>query len=120
MGYGQQKSIVPEQPHMTGEQRTSLRNKRREERIAVAGNVHLELDQDGAIAVDGRLIDLSGSGFRALHDCMALVPGKVVRFEYSLADKARLAGPKSGWARVIWTRTESAEMESGFYVVLSD
>ena len=93
---------------------------RREDRISADGHARMVLDQDGKIAVDGRLIDVSPSGFRALHECAALLPGKVVRFQYFTPDEPRSIRSRSGWARVIWTRTEGRQMESGFFVVLSE
>ena len=99
----------------------ALREKRRHQRVPADGCVHLALNFDGSVAVEVPLVDTSVSGFRTIHECPALVPGKVVRFEFSpRAARSNPAQAKSGWAKVIWTRTQGVRMESGFYIVLPD
>jgi hypothetical protein len=58
--------------------------------------------------VDGILLDASPHGFRALHNCPTLVAGHNVLFEHS--------GQK-GRARVVWTRIDGDQVQSGFYIL---
>ncbi|HLI82967.1 MAG TPA: hypothetical protein VKV17_03565 [Bryobacteraceae bacterium] len=58
--------------------------------------------------MDGILLDISANGFRALHNCPTLAAGYNVLFEH--------AGQK-GRARVVWTRIDGGQVQSGFYVL---
>jgi len=123
MAYVLPKSTAPSRmvsEAVSDETPTTVGELRSEPRVAADGHARLVLDQDGRVAVDARLVDVSRSGFRALHESTALMPGKVVRFQYFTADEPRTIRSLSGWARVIWTRTEGTQMESGFFVVLSE
>ena len=97
----------------------AVQDLRTEDRSSAVGLVRLILDHSGKHEVEGELLDLSLSGFRATHTSTALIPGKVIRFQY-VASAHQIAVSKCGWARVIWTRTLDAKMESGFFVVLSE
>ena len=59
-------------------------------------------------AIAGRLVDISRSGFRALHHAQALTAGQDVEFEI---------GERPGSARVIWTRISGGRVESGFLIL---
>jgi hypothetical protein len=95
----------------------SVLDQRKEERYSTTGSVRLILDQDGGEAVEGRLVDVSTSGFRAMHGSQELNPGRVIRFDYEASE---FGMRKSGWARVIWSRVQNEMVESGCYVVIAD
>jgi PilZ domain len=90
---------------------------RKEERHQVDGSICLILDHDGADAVTGRLVDVSRSGFRAVHGSQELTPGRVIRFHYDDRDSGTR---RSGWARVVWSRVQEPMVESGCYIVIAD
>lgn len=113
MAYEQLKNTAPSG---SGAATPTIEN-RREERFAVEGTVSLILDQDGLEAVDGRLADVSRSGFKAVHQSQHLAPGKVVRFQFEDQQRAR---PRSGWARIVWSRFQNSMVESGCYIVIED
>ena len=54
------------------------------------------------------LLDASAHGFRAIHNSPELASGQIVLFEHS---------DISGRARVIWTRIDGDQVQSGFYVL---
>jgi hypothetical protein len=56
----------------------------------------------------GRLIDISEGGFRAAHAGFFVKSGDYVVFE---------TNGKPGLARVVWTRANGAERESGFLIL---
>jgi hypothetical protein len=58
--------------------------------------------------LEGVLLDTSAHGFRAIHNSHALASGQIVLFEHS---------DISGRARVIWTRIDGDQVQSGFYVL---
>jgi len=95
----------------------SVLDQRQEERRPTDGSICLILDRDGADAVIGRLVDVSPSGFRAVHRSQELSPGRVIRFHYE--DRAT-GGKRSGWARVVWSRVQEPLVESGCYIVIAD
>src|SRR3981081_1679342 len=99
MGYVPPKSTAPN----AGAVLSDPAEQRAEERRSADGWVCLMLDQEGTIAVEGRLMDLSTSGFRALHRNRDLSPGRVVRFQLT-DDSADIH--RAGWARVIWSRLD--------------
>jgi hypothetical protein len=81
---------------------------RREPRRAAEGSVLVEFRNPARREVEGRLVDLSGSGFRMAHASTELVPGTVVRFSHSTA---------SGSARVVWNRIMESRVETGFFIL---
>lgn len=115
MAYAQPKNTALEIGAAASE--TSVMEQRREERIPVDGSICLILDRDGAEAVTGRLVDISDSGFRAVHTSRQLTPGRVIRFHYDPRDSGKR---KSGWARVVWSRVQDMIVESGCYIVIAD
>jgi hypothetical protein len=81
--------------------------KRREERHAGKGNVVVRWVNPQRLEIQGRLVDVSASGFRMAHDCSSLTAGQFVEFAHVEAH---------GRARVVWTRIVSGAVESGFVV----
>jgi hypothetical protein len=58
--------------------------------------------------IEGRLIDVSASGFRMAHELTSLTTGQVVEFSHDEA---------SGHARVMWNRIVEGNVETGFLVI---
>jgi len=85
--------------------------KRREVRRPGKGSVLVQWTNPRAQKVKGKLVDVSGSGFRMAHACSALAAGQYVEFAHPEA---------SGRARVVWTRIVSGAVESGFVVALDE
>lgn len=87
----------------------SVAEQRRETRHLGHGNVLVRSESPGSRDIEGRLMDVSASGFRMAHDCSALTAGQYVAFAHVEA---------KGRARVVWTRILDDSVESGF--VLAD
>ncbi len=85
-----------------------IREKRRELRRQADGLVRVEFSNPRAVTIDGRLIDVSPSGFRIAHEYTSLAAGQVVDFSHSGA---------AGRARVMWNRILDATVETGFLIV---
>ena len=83
-------------------------DQRREERHAGKGNVVVRSVNPRRLEIEGRLVDVSNSGFRMAHDCSSLTAGQFVEFSHVEA---------KGRARVVWTHIVSGAVESGFVVV---
>jgi hypothetical protein len=81
--------------------------KRREVRRAADGAVHVSYSDPHAQEIQGRLLDVSASGFRMAHGCASLSAGQLVEFSHS---------DVNGRARVIWTRVVGERVETGFLV----
>jgi hypothetical protein len=77
-------------------------------RVAASGAVQLTPENAGERVIDGHLIDLSSSGFRAQHGSRLLDSGETVVYAF--------AG-RSGRARVVWTRIVAEHVESGFLLL---
>lgn len=90
---------------------------RKEDRVQADGTVCMILDHDGSEAVNGRLADVSPSGFRAMHRSQELTPGRVIRFHFEERESGQR---RSGWARVIWSRLHESMVESGCFIVIAD
>jgi hypothetical protein len=86
------------------------REKRRESRRPADGVAQVEFANPRAVKIEGRLMDVSPSGFRMAHSYASLAPGQVVAFSHSEA---------SGSARVMWNRIVDERVETGFLVVAS-
>jgi hypothetical protein len=84
-----------------------MHEKRRETRRAVTGSVRVKFTDPEPLEIDGRLMDVSTSGFRMAHDCASLHSGQVVEFAHVEA---------SGRARVMWNRIMGTGVETGFLV----
>ena len=87
----------------------SIAEQRRETRRRGHGSVLVRSESPGSRNIQGRLVDVSDSGFRMAHDCSALTAGQYVAFAHVEA---------KGRARVVWTRILDDSVESGF--VLAD
>jgi hypothetical protein len=83
------------------------RENRREPRRSADGEVRVWFGQPRALVIEGRLVDVSSSGFRMAHEYTALEAGQVVEFSHPVA---------KGRARVVWTRIAGARVETGFLV----
>lgn len=85
-----------------------IREKRRESRRQADGMVRVEFLNPRVERIQGRLMDISPSGFRMAHGYASLAAGQVVDFAHSQA---------KGRARVMWNRILDASVETGFLVV---
>ena len=84
-----------------------IAEQRRETRRRGHGNVLVRPESPGSRDIQGRLVDVSASGFRMEHACSALTAGQYVGFAHVEA---------RGRARVVWTRILDDSVESGFVV----
>jgi hypothetical protein len=85
----------------------SIAEQRREARHPGTGNVLVRPEAPGSRDIQGKLVDVSDSGFRMAHQCAALTAGQYVEFAHVEA---------RGRARVVWTRILNHSVESGFVV----
>lgn len=85
----------------------SVSERRSEPRQTVTGEVLFFIESD-ACRVEGTLLDVSDSGFRAVHDHVTLSRGTIVRFEHRFT---------IGRAKVVWNRVLDGEVQSGFSVL---
>ena len=81
--------------------------KRREERRKASGVVRVRFNDAREREIEGRLMDVSVSGFRMAHDCASLHSGQVVEFAHVEA---------TGRAKVMWNRIQASGVETGFLV----
>jgi hypothetical protein len=86
---------------------TPVREMRREERRKAEGSVRVRFATPQVVEVEGRLVDVSASGFRMTHTCVALAAGQVVEFSHVEA---------AGQARAVWNRVLADRVETGFLV----
>jgi hypothetical protein len=84
--------------------------KRRESRRPADGVAQVEFSNPRLVKIEGRLKDVSSSGFRMAHGYTSLAAGQVVDFSHSEA---------SGSARVMWNRILDQRVETGFLVIPS-
>ncbi|WP_321478014.1 PilZ domain-containing protein [uncultured Paludibaculum sp.] len=87
----------------------SYLEKRREPRYPAEGQITFRLVGATGAATEGRLIDVSETGFRAAHRDATLARGQEVTFEHS---KAR------GRAKAVWNRILDGEIQTGFLVLI--
>jgi hypothetical protein len=92
------------------ETQKQIREKRRESRRQADGEVQVRFSNPQPVTFQGRLMDISASGFRIGHRCTSLETGQVVEFSHAEA---------SGQARVMWNRILDASVETGFLVIAS-
>ena len=85
----------------------SIAEQRREKRHPGSGNVLVRPEAPGSRDIQGKLVDVSDSGFRMAHQCAGLTAGQYVEFAHVEA---------RGRARVVWTRIVNHAIESGFVV----
>lgn len=81
--------------------------KRREQRRRASGMVRVRCAGPRGKEIEGRLIDLSASGFRMAHADASLEAGQVVEFSHQEA---------AGRARVMWNRIVERSVETGFLI----
>jgi ribosomal protein L35AE/L33A len=84
------------------------RESRKETRRSVQGEVRVRFENPLRQEIQGRLVDVSVSGFRMAHEYIALEAGQMVEFAHVVAE---------GRARVVWNRIADARVETGFVVV---
>jgi hypothetical protein len=84
------------------------RENRKEPRRPVSGEVRVSFENPRHQEIQGRLMDVSVSGFRMAHEFAALEAGQMVEFAHIEA---------AGRARVVWNRIADARVETGFVVV---
>jgi hypothetical protein len=87
---------------------TLKRENRKEPRRFVNGEVRVRFENPQPREIQGRLVDVSLSGFRMSHGYTALEAGQVVEFSHIEA---------AGRARVVWNRIANERVETGFLVV---
>ncbi|MDX2266875.1 MAG: PilZ domain-containing protein [Bryobacter sp.] len=80
-------------------------------RYRAAGSVTLRQPEEAPQSFEGRLLDISASGFRVVHDNNQLRSGQECEFA--------LPG-SSGRARVVWNRITPTHVESGFLILSCD
>ena len=85
--------------------------RRKEQRFEQDAPVRLRYRDPLPVEIDGCLLDVSASGFRAGYRGPGPSPGCEVRFEF---------GARAGLARVVWNRQVEGRSETGFLVVRED
>ena len=81
--------------------------RRREQRQTLEGEVTIFVRLPKIMEIQGKLIDLSGNGFRVLHMYPALSAGQKVNYEMF---------DRQGSALVVWNRIYEEHVETGFFV----
>lgn len=84
-----------------------MTDRRKEPRVPADEALQLFLDGTPA-AIEGRLVDTSRHGFRAVHGHLGLNSGCDVRFRDA---------EREGTARVMWNRVAGGVVETGFLVL---
>jgi hypothetical protein len=82
--------------------------KRREQRRKASGLIRVYFYDSHHKEIEGRLIDVSASGFRMAHGDRSLAAGQTVEFAHDEA---------AGQARVMWNRILDGSVETGFFVI---
>lgn len=90
------------------EQAVNWEDRRAETRHKATGTVALRLEENFPVTFEGRLLDISSSGFRVLHFNAQLRSGQECEF---------LLPGTQGRARVVWNRTTPEHIETGFLIV---
>ncbi|MGA2436809.1 MAG: PilZ domain-containing protein [Bryobacteraceae bacterium] len=87
--------------------------KERRSELRCAADLEIRLRPEGLMSapVEGHILDVAKSGFRARHSSHAIVSGQVVEFEFEGGE---------GRARVVWTRILGDQIESGFQVLAGE
>jgi len=85
-----------------------LHEKRREPRRPAEGAVQIRFSNPQPEQIQGKLIDISASGFRMAHGYISLEAGRFVEFTH---------GEAAGKARVAWNRILKDRVETGFYIL---
>jgi hypothetical protein len=76
--------------------------------LPATGRIRLRCADYPGSSLQGVLLDVSTNGFRAIHNSPTLASGQIVLFEHSGC---------TGRARVVWTRIDGSQVQSGFYVL---
>ena len=87
----------------------NFHEKRREQRREASGAVRIRFADPGPQSIEGRLMDVSASGFRMAHEFPSLAAGQLVEFAHIEA---------RGRARVMWNRILDGRVETGFLIIL--
>jgi hypothetical protein len=82
--------------------------RRRHVRRPASGPVTLWWTEWVRRKIEGRLVDISESGFRMAHGCAELSSGQEVHFEHAGGE---------GMARTVWTRISAESVETGLIVL---
>lgn len=82
--------------------------RRQEPRFRATGDVNLIVGGPTALAVPGRIVDVSQHGMRVVHMYAALTSGTMLKIE---------SGSEVYTARVVWNRISEDGVESGFYLL---
>ena len=69
------------------------------------------MDEPARVDLDGLLLDISESGFRATHQCPTLELGQEARFAHPWG---------SGRARVVWNCILPDHVETGFWILVEN
>lgn len=83
-------------------------DRRSEPRFKASGEVRLLIGGPQAIAIPGRILDVSQHGMRVEHMYAALTSGTMIQIESGSAEYT---------ARVVWNRIKDDGVESGFYLL---
>ena len=82
--------------------------RRRESREDASGEIKIQVRLPKLLEIHARLVDISQSGFRAMHMYPALSAGQKVDFR--LQDE-------EGTALVVWNRIFEEHVETGFFIL---
>jgi hypothetical protein len=93
---------------MSLEKHIAVSERRTEIRRPADGIVRLWPESLDFFTVEGRLKDVTSSGFRAQHQCRELGPGQFTRFEFEGCE---------GRACVVWNRILGPHVETGFRIL---
>jgi hypothetical protein len=99
--------MLPE-PDETPGTPISDHERRTERRYRGKGGLKLSFSDPSRQEINGRLVDYSQNGFRAVHHYPALHTGQVVDFRHAI---------DAGQARVMWNRIANECVETGFLVI---
>ena len=94
--------------HSHSDQGVGTDERRSEPRFPASGEVRLVLSHPHAVAVPGRILDVSQHGMRVEHMYAALTSGTILQIESGAAQLT---------ARVVWNRIKDDGVESGFYLL---
>jgi hypothetical protein len=83
-------------------------DRRAEPRFHATGEVRLHIDGPQAVAIPGRILDVSQHGMRVEHMYAALNSGAMLQIE---------SGNIRYTARVVWNCIKDDGVESGFYLL---
>lgn len=88
--------------------RIAMDDRRSEPRFKASGVVRLLIGGPQAVAIPGRILDVSQHGMRVEHMYAALTSGSMIEIE---------SGNTQYTARVVWNRIKDDGVESGFYLL---